>query len=116
MGDAGRLQQAVWNLLLNAIKFGRRNGQIDVRLERVDGTARLIVRDDGVGIAADFLPFVFDRFRQAEGGMTRTHGGLGLGLAIVKDLVELHGGSVSASSDGPGKGATFTIELPTAIE
>ena len=115
-GDASRLQQVVWNLLSNAIKFGRKDGTIHVRLERAGSSARLTISDDGIGIDHDFLPHVFDRFRQADGGMTRTHGGLGLGLAIVKHLVELHGGTVAASSDGLGKGSTFTVELPLAVE
>lgn len=111
-GDAARLQQIVWNLLANAIKFGNRGGHIDVKVSRHDGTARIEVTDDGPGIEADFLPHVFDRFRQADSGATRTHGGLGLGLAIVRHLSELHGGTVSAASPGRGQGATFTVELP----
>ena len=113
-GDASRLQQIVWNLLANAVKFGKRDGRIEVILERDDTVARITVRDDGAGIDPSFLPHVFDRFRQAESGSTRIHGGLGLGLAIVRHLVELHGGNVHASSEGRGKGAAFVVELPAA--
>lgn len=113
-GDAGRLQQIAWNLLSNAIKFTPKNGHIEVRLERNDDALKLIVRDDGVGIAEDFLPYVFDRFRQANSSATRTHGGLGLGLSIVRHLVELHGGRCLAESAGPQRGTTITIELPIA--
>ncbi|HEX7191589.1 MAG TPA: HAMP domain-containing sensor histidine kinase, partial [Thermoanaerobaculia bacterium] len=111
-GDADRLQQVIWNLVSNAIKFGHRNGRIDVTVERAGDHACISVRDDGPGIDATFLPFVFDRFRQADSSATRSHGGLGLGLAIVRHLVEMHGGSVRATSDGAEKGATFTVELP----
>jgi PAS domain S-box-containing protein len=115
-GDASRLQQVFWNLLANAVKFGRRGGRIEVVLERDEAVARITVRDDGAGIDPSFLPHVFDRFRQAESGSTRAHGGLGLGLAIVRHLIELHGGSVNASSDGRGKGATFVVELPATFD
>jgi PAS domain S-box-containing protein len=111
-GDASRLQQVLWNLISNSIKFGKRGGRITVTLERAEGSARITVADDGAGIDAEFLPHVFDRFRQADSGATRKHGGLGLGLAIVRHLVELHGGSVRAASDGSGHGAAFVIELP----
>ena len=111
-GDADRLQQIVWNLLANAIKFTRPDGRVDVTVRRGQGYVRIAVRDTGVGILPSFLPYVFDRFRQADSSATRTHGGLGLGLAIVRHLVELHGGTVAAESDGEGQGATFTIELP----
>jgi len=113
-GDPARLQQVVWNLLSNAIKFTPPGGLVEVRLER-DGPrrARLRVADSGEGIAPEFLPHVFERFRQAESSTTRRHGGLGLGLAIVRHLVERHGGGVRAESGGPGRGATFTVELPT---
>jgi len=111
-GDGNRLQQVVWNLISNAAKFGRKNGRVDITVEREGDRARVVVQDDGAGIEPSFLPHVFDRFRQAEGGLTRTHGGLGLGLAIVQHLVDLHGGSVRAESEGLGKGAKFTIELP----
>ncbi|WPB79976.1 ATP-binding protein [Archangium violaceum] len=110
--DAERLQQMVWNLLTNAIKFTPAGGQVVVRLERGEREARLEVEDTGQGIAPDFLPHVFERFRQADSSTTRAHGGLGLGLAIVRHLVEMHGGSVSAHSEGPGRGATFCIRLP----
>ncbi|HYH84398.1 MAG TPA: ATP-binding protein [Pyrinomonadaceae bacterium] len=113
MGEPRRLQQVVWNLLLNAVKFTPIGGEVRVRVERgTDGHARLSVTDTGKGIAPEFLPHVFDRFRQGDQSTTREHGGLGLGLAIVRHLVELHGGTVSASSDGAGRGSTFTVELP----
>jgi signal transduction histidine kinase/CheY-like chemotaxis protein len=114
LGDASRLQQVVWNLLSNAIKFTPTGGQVSVRLERVDNQIKLCISDTGCGIQAEFLPFVFERFRQADGTPTRTHGGLGLGLAIVRHLVELHGGTVQADSAGIDQGATFTITLPLA--
>lgn len=111
-GDPVRLQQIVWNLLSNAIKFTKRGGRVQVRLERVNSHIEIIVSDTGQGIEAEFLPHVFDRFRQADQRTTRQHGGMGLGLAIVKNLVELHGGSVEAASPGLDKGATFTVRLP----
>lgn len=111
-GDPVRLQQVVWNLLSNAIKFTPRGGQIRVLLERVNSHVEIVVTDSGQGIPAEFLPHVFDRFRQADQRSTRKHGGMGLGLAIVKHLIELHGGSVDAASDGANKGATFTVKLP----
>jgi PAS domain S-box-containing protein len=114
-GDADRIQQIIWNLVANAIKFGHRNGHIDVAVERVDDHARIRVHDDGPGIDAAFLPHVFDRFRQADSGATRSHGGLGLGLSIVRHLTELHGGSVRALSEGAGKGATFIVDLPATV-
>jgi signal transduction histidine kinase/ActR/RegA family two-component response regulator len=114
-GDRDRLQQVVWNLLSNAIKFTPRNGRVQVRLERVNSRAEIVVSDTGAGIDRDFLPHVFDRFRQGDAGTTRQSAGLGLGLAIVRHLVELHGGSVAAESDGPGRGATFRIGLPLTI-
>jgi PAS domain S-box-containing protein len=113
-GDAGRIQQVLWNLLTNAIKFTPRKGEITVHLARVDSQLEITVTDNGIGISADFLPYVFDRFRQADGSSTRQHGGLGLGLAIVKSLVELHGGTVAVDSPGPGKGSSFMISLPVA--
>jgi signal transduction histidine kinase/ActR/RegA family two-component response regulator len=113
-GDATRLQQVFWNLITNAVKFTPPGGWVDVRLERVDGQARVAVVDTGRGIAAEFLPELFQRFRQAETGFTRHHGGLGLGLAIVRHLVELHDGTVAAASAGVGQGATFTVTLPLA--
>lgn len=113
-GDASRLQQVVWNLLSNAIKFTPPGGRVEVRLEHAPFSAQISVIDTGPGITPDFLPFIFDRFRQADGTSTRRHGGLGLGLAIVRHLVELHGGTVHADSRGEGLGATFTIRLPLA--
>ncbi|HEV7843036.1 MAG TPA: ATP-binding protein, partial [Pyrinomonadaceae bacterium] len=100
------------NLLSNAIKFTGAGGHVRVHLARVNSHIEIIFRDTGQGIGADFLPHVFDRFRQADGTTTRTHGGLGLGLAIVRHLVELHGGTIKASSAGDGQGATFTVQLP----
>jgi PAS domain S-box-containing protein len=113
-GDATRLQQIVWNLVSNAIKFSDHGTRVRVRLERDGQHARIVVRDQGRGIAPSFLPFAFEPFRQADAGVTRAHGGLGLGLAIVKYLAEAHGGSVSAESAGIGHGATFTVTLPVA--
>jgi len=112
MGDPNRLQQVVWNLLSNAIKFTGRNGRVQVRLQRVNSHIEISVTDTGMGIAPEFLPHVFDRFRQADASSTRASGGLGLGLAIVKQLVELHGGTVRATSPGLEAGSTFTVELP----
>ena len=111
-GDADRLQQIVWNLLSNAIKFTPRDGLVVVRLEQQGHELTLSVRDTGQGVSAEFLPRVFERFSQAESGSTRTHGGLGLGLAIVRHLVELHAGTVEATSAGRGQGATFSVRLP----
>jgi len=110
--DPMRIQQVVWNLLNNAIKFTPKEGRVKVRLERRDSEIHLTVCDSGQGISAEFLPFVFDRFRQADSTTTRRHSGLGLGLAIVRHLVELHGGTVQAESDGEGLGAIFTLRLP----
>jgi hypothetical protein len=110
--DPDRIQQIVWNLLTNAVKFTSENGRIEVTLRRVDGTIEIEVTDTGVGISADFLPHVFDRFRQADASATRRFAGLGLGLAIAKQLVELHGGTITARSEGEGRGATFTVYLP----
>jgi signal transduction histidine kinase/CheY-like chemotaxis protein len=111
-GDADRLQQIVWNLLTNAVKFTPKGGRIQVKLQRVDSHVEIVVSDSGVGISKEFLPHVFDRFRQADASTTRLHGGLGLGLSIVHQLVDLHGGTVTVQSEGEGKGATFTITLP----
>lgn len=114
LGDASRIQQVVWNLVSNAIKFTPRDGRIEIRVEAKWPWATLTVRDTGEGIASEFLPHLFERFRQQDSSSSRAHGGLGLGLAIVKHLVELHGGRVRAESDGFGRGATFTVELPLA--
>ena len=114
LGDADRLQQILWNLLSNAVKFTPREGQIRVTLGRVDSSVEVGVSDNGEGIEAAFLPFVFDRFRQADASTTRRHGGLGLGLSIVRTLAELHGGSVRVYSEGAGRGATFLLSLPMA--
>jgi PAS domain S-box-containing protein len=110
--DPTRLQQVIWNLLSNAVKFTPKGGSIKVVLERVDSHVEITVEDTGIGIEPDFLPFVFDRFRQADSGISRRHGGLGIGLSIVKSLVELHGGSVRAKSAGKNKGSTFSVALP----
>jgi PAS domain S-box-containing protein len=112
LGDVNRLQQIVWNLVSNAIKFTPHGGRVDVQLVQLDYHVQIRVRDTGEGIAADFLPYVFERFRQADSSSTRSHGGLGLGLAIVRHLVELHGGTVRAESPGIGQGATFIVTLP----
>jgi signal transduction histidine kinase/CheY-like chemotaxis protein len=111
-GDAGRLQQVMSNLLSNAIKFTPLGGRVEVELKSSESTAEIIVRDNGKGILPDFLPYVFDRFRQEDSTSTRSQGGLGLGLAIVRHLVELHHGSISADSRGEGQGSTFTVTLP----
>jgi PAS domain S-box-containing protein len=111
-GDADRLQQVVWNILSNAIKFTPRGGSVHVRLAQRDGYAEVTITDTGRGIAPEFLPYVFERFRQADGRITREHGGLGLGLSIARHLVELHGGNISAASPGEGRGATFSFGLP----
>jgi signal transduction histidine kinase len=114
-GDAARLQQVVWNLLSNAVKFTGDRGSVAVALEKSEHHASISVSDDGIGIAPEFLPYVFDRFRQADGSSTRKHGGLGLGLAIVRHIVEMHGGSVSVDSRGKSQGTTFTIKLPLLV-
>jgi PAS domain S-box-containing protein len=111
-GDPDRLQQVVWNLLSNGIKFTAGKGKVVVELRRLNGYVEIAVSDTGMGIAPDFLPHVFDRFRQADSSITRMQGGLGLGLAIVRHLVEVHGGTVRAESEGEGKGARFTVRLP----
>jgi PAS domain S-box-containing protein len=111
-GDTNRLQQVFWNLLSNAVKFTPTNGNVSVRLRQVNSEVEIVVSDTGQGISPEFLPFVFDRFRQADSTSTRQHGGLGLGLAIARHLVEIHGGSIAARSDGKGAGATFTVRLP----
>jgi PAS domain S-box-containing protein len=114
-GDASRLQQIVWNLLSNAIKFTPRGGKVQLRLARVNSHVEVVVSDTGRGIPPEFLPYVFERFRQADAGFSREHGGLGLGLAIAKQLAELHGGTITAWSNGLGTGATFTVRLPLMI-
>jgi len=111
IADATRLQQVLWNLLSNAVKFTPEGGTISMSAAEVDGRVRIDVTDTGIGIERSFVPHVFDRFRQADSGTTRTHGGLGLGLAIVRDLIRLHGGDVEVQSDGVGRGAAFTITL-----
>jgi signal transduction histidine kinase len=116
LGDADRLQQVIWNLLSNSIKFTSRGGRVEVRLREASSNAVIRVSDTGIGIRPDFLPYVFDRFRQAEGSITRTHGGLGLGLSIVRHLIELHGGTAEVESEGEGMGATFTVRLPLRAE
>jgi signal transduction histidine kinase/CheY-like chemotaxis protein len=111
-GDPARLRQVVWNLVMNSVKFTPSGGSVEVALHRPDGHLEVVVRDTGRGIPAEVLPLVFDRFHQADGSSTRTHGGLGLGLSLVKTLVELHGGTVLAESEGEGRGATFTVRFP----
>jgi signal transduction histidine kinase/ActR/RegA family two-component response regulator len=114
-GDADRLQQVVWNLLSNAVKFTPRGGKVHIRLERVNSHCELTVTDTGQGISPQFLPYVFDRFSQADSSSTRSHAGLGLGLGIVRYLVELHGGTVQGFSRGEGQGATFAVRLPLLV-
>jgi CheY-like chemotaxis protein/anti-sigma regulatory factor (Ser/Thr protein kinase) len=114
-GDAARLQQVAWNLLSNAIKFTPAGGAVYVQLRQVEQSAEMLVTDTGKGIARDFLPAVFEAFRQGDGSSTRAHGGLGLGLAIVKHLVDAHGGTVSAHSAGEGRGATFAVRIPVYV-
>ena len=111
-GDADKLQQVMWNLLSNAVKFTPEGGLVQVRVDMTGSHVRVAVTDTGIGIEPQFMPFAFDRFRQADQSATRYHGGLGLGLAIVKHLVELHGGTVTVASNGPGSGSTFTVMLP----
>src|SRR4030095_16320320 len=103
-GDADRLQQVVWNLLSNAVKFTSVGGRVEIDVQQTGGAAQITVTDHGIGIDHAFLPYVFDRFRQADSGTTRAHGGLGLGLAIVRDLIRAHGGEAGAPSDGVGRG------------
>jgi signal transduction histidine kinase/DNA-binding response OmpR family regulator len=114
LGDANRVQQIFWNLFSNAIKFTPRGGQVNVSVQRRDSQVQISVTDTGIGISQEFLPYIFDRFRQADGSTTRAHGGLGLGLAIVRHLVELHGGEVEVTSLGKDRGSTFTVSLPIA--
>jgi signal transduction histidine kinase len=110
-----RLQQVLWNVLNNAVKFTPANGLITVKMRCDDGWIEMSVTDTGKGIAADFLPHVFESFRQEEGRMVRAEGGLGLGMSITRQLVELHGGTIAATSPGPGRGSTFTIRLPALV-
>ena len=113
-GDPERLQQVFWNLLTNAVKFSPRHGRVDILVERVRSQVMVRITDTGIGIRAEVLPVIFERFRQADSSVTRAHGGLGLGLAIVRELVEMHGGHVAAASPGEGQGSTFTVTLPVA--
>jgi signal transduction histidine kinase len=113
--DPDRLRQVLWNLLANAVKFTPEGGRIDVAGRHVNETIQIAVTDTGCGITPEFLPFVFDRFRQEDASSTRPHAGLGLGLAIVRHLVEAHGGTVRAESTGPGRGSRFTVTLPAVI-
>jgi signal transduction histidine kinase len=116
MGEAVRLQQVVWNLLSNAVKFTPPGGRVEVELKAVGPQVEVVIRDTGEGIAPEFLPYIFERFRQADTSAKRTHGGLGLGLSIVSSLVAMHSGEVRAESEGKGKGATFTVTLPLITE
>ena len=113
--DPDRLQQVLWNLLSNSVKFTTRGGRVHVELHLENRDVVVVVSDTGIGIPAEFLPFLFDRFRQADAGTTREQGGLGLGLAIARHFVEMHGGTISASSPGEGQGATFRVRLPMLI-
>jgi signal transduction histidine kinase/DNA-binding response OmpR family regulator len=113
-GDSNRLQQIFWNLFSNAVKFTPSRGHVSVEVKRAGERVRVAVKDSGIGITAEFLPYIFDRFRQADGSTTRIHGGLGLGLSIVKHLVQLHDGAIEVESEGKGKGTTFTVSLPVA--
>jgi CheY-like chemotaxis protein/anti-sigma regulatory factor (Ser/Thr protein kinase) len=112
VADPDRLQQIIWNLLVNAVRFTPETGRITVTAQRSASTVHIVVQDTGIGIAAEHIAHVFERFRQLDSSTTRTHGGLGLGLAIVRHLVEAHGGEVSVASEGPGKGSTFSVDLP----
>jgi len=114
MGDANRLQQVFWNLLSNAVKFTPESGTVRIEAKRIPPVVRVSVSDTGIGIKPEFLPFIFDRFRQADGSTTRVHGGLGLGLSIVKHLVQMHNGRVQVHSDGQDQGAVFSVEFPLA--
>jgi CheY-like chemotaxis protein/anti-sigma regulatory factor (Ser/Thr protein kinase) len=114
-GDPDRIQQVIWNLASNSVKFTGRGGRVQVRLARVDSQVEIVVSDDGIGIAPDFLPHVFERFRQADSGTTRERGGLGLGLAISRNLVEMHGGTIHAASAGAGQGTTIRVTLPSLV-
>jgi CheY-like chemotaxis protein/anti-sigma regulatory factor (Ser/Thr protein kinase) len=114
-GDPDRLQQVVWNLLSNAVKFTPKGGRVQVQLQRVNSQVAITVSDSGMGIGAELLPHIFERFRQGDSSSTRPHGGLGLGLALVRSLAELHGGTVFAESAGEGRGATFEVRLPLML-
>jgi PAS domain S-box-containing protein len=114
-GDPERLQQILWNIVSNAVKFTDRGGRAQVRLEHSESDVEIVVSDTGIGIAPEFLPYVFERFRQSDSGVTREHGGLGLGLAITRHLVEMHGGTIEVSSEGLGAGTTFRVKLPLMI-
>ena len=114
LGDANRIQQIIWNLLSNAVKFTDEGGRIDARLTRTGNRIEISINDTGIGIEPEFLPHVFDRFRQEDSTSTRKYGGVGLGLAIVRHLAEVHGGSASASSPGKGHGSTFKVNFPVA--
>jgi signal transduction histidine kinase len=113
-GDPARLQQIVWNLLTNAIKFTPRHGRVELSLKLEDAVVEIVVRDTGQGIPPEFLPYIFDRFRQADGSSTRRHGGLGVGLAVVRYLTQAHGGTIRAESAGKGLGSRFLVSLPIA--
>ena len=115
MGDGDRLQQVMWNLVSNAVRFTHRDGLVQVRMLRIDSHVEIVISDTGAGIASEFLPHVFERFRQADSRLSREYGGLGLGLAISRELIELHGGTLRCESDGLGKGATFFVKLPRSI-
>src|SRR5436853_3715090 len=112
LGDANRLQQVVWNLLSNAVKFTPTGGRVQITLQRTGSHARITVSDTGSGIPSEFVSHVFEPFRQADGSITRGQAGLGLGLAIARRLVEMHGGNISAASEGEGRGASFTVTIP----
>jgi signal transduction histidine kinase/ActR/RegA family two-component response regulator len=114
-GDVERLQQVLWNLLSNAVKFTPKGGRVQIRVQRVNSSVEIVVSDTGKGISAEFLPFVFERFKQSDNSTTRRQGGLGLGMAITRHLVELHGGTIRAESEGEDSGATFTVSLPVAV-
>ena len=111
--DTDRLQQVLWNLLANAVKFTASGGRVVASTRRTSDSVEIVVADTGQGIRPDVLPFIFDRFRQGDSGSSREHGGLGLGLAIARHIVEMHGGTIQAASDGDGRGAQFTVRLPT---
>ena len=113
-GDPNRLQQIFWNLLSNAVKFTPANGKVRIELTRCEPRIRVSFTDSGIGIKRDFVPYIFDRFRQADGSTTRVHGGLGLGLSIVKHLVQLHAGDIEVVSEGSNRGSTFTVSFPLA--